>query len=160
MNRAALRPGLQVTSRAALAAGVAVGVAQALELRFPLYAMIAAVIVTDLDPAKTRRLAGPRLVGTVVGTVVGAVIAPFAEGGPLTVMVTVLTAMVICHLFGLTEAAKLAGYVCGIVVLDHGGQPWSYGALRFVETALGVGAAVIVGFIPKLMPSDAARAGT
>jgi uncharacterized membrane protein YgaE (UPF0421/DUF939 family) len=159
VNRAALIPGLQVSSRASLAAALSVGAAYVLDLRYPIYAMIAAVIVTDLNPAQTRRLAVPRLIGSAVGSTVGAVLSQLVPSGAVAVAVSVLAAMLLCHALGLTDAAKLAGYVCAIVVLDHGGQPWTYGALRLVETALGVGMAVLVGFMPKVLRQNEERSG-
>ncbi len=53
-----------------------------------------------------------------------------------------------------------AGYICGIVVLDHAAEPWLYAAQRFGETVLGVVVAWGVSFVPKLMikpRSDGAR---
>jgi uncharacterized membrane protein YgaE (UPF0421/DUF939 family) len=63
---------MQVSVRAALAAGLSVTIAQLLRLECPIYAMIAAVIVTDLSPERTRQLGLPRFAGTVVGTTLGA----------------------------------------------------------------------------------------
>ena len=44
---------LQLSLRAAVGAGLALAIGQLLRLQFPIYAMISAVVVTDLDPART-----------------------------------------------------------------------------------------------------------
>ncbi len=59
--------------------------------------------------------------------------------------------MLLSHLVLAREAAKLAGYVSGIVVLGHGDQPWSYALYRSIETLLGVAMAVLVSMVPKLL---------
>jgi uncharacterized membrane protein YgaE (UPF0421/DUF939 family) len=62
MTFSTLIPALQLSIRSGLGAGVSVAIAQLLRLQFPLYAMIAAVIVTDLSPLQTRKLGLWRLV--------------------------------------------------------------------------------------------------
>jgi len=147
-----LGPALQLSLRTTVAAILALFVAQLLQLQHPLYAMISAVIVTDLDAAQTRRLALPRLVGTLVGSGVGATIDTLLPTNLWTIGTGIMIAMFVSHLISLPAAARVAGYVCGIVLLDHGDSPWSYGLFRMIETALGIVAAVCVTLVPKLIP--------
>jgi uncharacterized membrane protein YgaE (UPF0421/DUF939 family) len=62
--------------------------------------------------------------------------------------------MLLSDLLRLRHAAKVAGYICGVVLLDHGDQPWFYAFVRMVETLLGIAAAVLVSLLPKLIPVD------
>jgi uncharacterized membrane protein YgaE (UPF0421/DUF939 family) len=149
---------LQVSIRAGTAAALSVVVAYVLGLEFPLYALIAAIIVTDLSALRTRQLGLQRLIGTVIGAALGATVSTganhLAHVGPLIIAVGVFAAILISYMLGLKEAAKLAGYVCGIVLLDHNAHPWSYAWYRFVETVIGIAAAVTVSVIPKLLKVD------
>jgi len=149
-------PGFRLSVRAALAAGLAVAIAELLRLPYPIYALIAAVIVSDLSPAKTRQLGFQRLMGSVLGAAVGAVVSLFLPPAAWTIGLGVLIAMFLSHLVHLPAAAKLAGYVCGIVVIGHTDDAWFFGFYRLIETMLGIGIAVLVSFVPKLTPGDEA----
>ncbi len=91
-------------------------IANRLGLEYPLYAMIAAIIVTDLAPEQSRRLGLQRLVGTVVGAACGAALSSAAVPGLWTAAAGILFAMHVCQLLDMEARAKLAGFVCGIVL--------------------------------------------
>ena len=145
-----LLPALQLATRAAVAAGAALTLARLLELPFPVYAMIGAVLVTDLSPAQTRSLAGPRIIGTLVGACLGALLSPWA-GQAWALGAGVMIAMFGCQALGLKDAARLAAYLCGIVLIEHADEPWTYAFHRVLETLLGIGIAVVVSLVPKLI---------
>lgn len=147
---------IQLALRAALAASLSLAIAAWCALEFPIYAMLAAVIVTDLDPAQTRYLGLRRLLATVVGAACGATLNGVLPSGPWAVGLGILIAMLICQLLQAHEAAKVAGYICGIVVLCHGGDSWSYALLRLLETTLGIAMAWSVSLIPKFIQVDEA----
>jgi uncharacterized membrane protein YgaE (UPF0421/DUF939 family) len=157
MTRHSLVVGLQLSVRAALAAGLSVGIAQLLQLQYPLYALIAAVLVTDLSPPQSRLLGWRRLAGTVLGAAAGALLTQLLPPGPGTIALGILVVMFLSHVLRLEAAAKLAGYVCGIVLLDFSAEPWIYALHRLVETLVGVGVGVLVSFVPKLMRVEKAE---
>jgi uncharacterized membrane protein YgaE (UPF0421/DUF939 family) len=157
MTRQDLVGGLQLSLRAAISAGLSVAIAQLLQLQYPLYALIAAVLVTDLSPLQSRLLGWRRLAGTVLGAAAGALLTQLLPPGPGTIALGILVVMFLSHLLHLEAAAKLAGYVCGIVLLDFSAEPWTYALHRLVETLVGVGVAVLVSFVPKLLRVESAE---
>jgi uncharacterized membrane protein YgaE (UPF0421/DUF939 family) len=136
---------------------VSYAVAQALELEFPLYAMIAAVIVTDLQPTETQKLGLRRLGGTLIGSVLGAVLSVLLPGGTLTIALGIFLSMFLTHLLRAPQAARVAGYLCAIVLLEHAADPWIYSFWRFLETVLGIVIAILVSYLPKLIRTGEPR---
>ena len=113
--------------------------------------MITAVIVTDLSPARTRELALPRFVGTLLGGLVGVALAEFLPSNIWSIGLGIMITMFMAQVLKLQDAAKLAGFVCGVVMLEHGGQSLIYAGYRLVETVLGITTAVLVSIVPKLI---------
>ena len=146
---------LQLSIRAASAAGLAIAIAQWLKLPFPIYALIASVLVIDLSPAKTLQMALQRMAGTLIGATVGAVLSYSLPPGPVEIGVSVLVAMLLSYVVNARGGAKLAGYVAGIAVMSYGANPWSYAVYRAIETFLGIAMAVLVSVIPKLLRVEA-----
>ena len=148
---ATLVSGLQLSLRAAVAAASAVAIAHFLRLESPIYAVIAAVLVLDLSPSTTIQLSLQRMTGTLLGATVGGLLSYVLPAGPVAMGISILVAMLLCSVLQLRGAAKVSGYVCGIVVLVHGSDPWTHAVDRAIETLLGIGMAVLVSLVPKLM---------
>lgn len=144
----------QLALRAAVAAGLALAVAAFLQLQHPVFALISAVIVTDLAPASTRSLAVPRFAGVALGTVLGACLADWLPQGPWLLVLGVFAGMFLSHLLRLRGTSRLAGYMCAIVVVNTGQDPWTHALHRMSETVLGIGAALLVSLVPFLLRSD------
>lgn len=142
---------LQLAVRASVAAAVSLLAADLLDLQYPIYAFIAAVIVTDLEPGQTRELGMRRILSTVIGAATGAALAFLLPPGPVSIGVAIFAAMMLGNLMQVRGGAKVAGYICGIVLLDHSSQPWIYAIHRLAETLIGVAVAWAVSYVPKLL---------
>ena len=85
--------GLQLAVRAAVGASLSFAVAQAINLDRPIFACLAAVIVTDLSPGETRALGlrrlGAMFLGALTGAALGAVLPSdaWAVGGGVMVAI-------------------------------------------------------------------------
>lgn len=152
MTRPALTA-FQLSIRAAVAASAAVAVAQYLKSQLPICALISAVLVVDRSPGETRREALPRLLGTIVGAATGAALSQVLPSNPMTIGLGILVAMFLTHLMRLRGAARVAGFVSGIMVLGNSDTPWAYAYRRLIETSLGIGFAVLVSLVPRLIPT-------
>lgn len=144
-------PELQLALRASFAAVLSLFAALWLELPYPIYAFLAAVIVTDLNPAVSQKLGLRRIGATLLGAFTGALLSEVLPAGPWSVGLGVLMAMILAQLLKAGEGARVAGYISGIVLLDHVTAPWAYATNRFLETALGVLIAWAISFVPKII---------
>jgi uncharacterized membrane protein YgaE (UPF0421/DUF939 family) len=150
MNWRKLIGGMQLALRAASAAGASVAIAHFFGLN-PIYAFLAAVIVTDLSPAQSRRLGWHRVIATVVGAVCGAILCQVFPPSAVGIGLSILIAMLACQLVQSSEGAKVAGFTCAIVVLQNSPEPWLNACFRLVETIIGVVTALLISYVPKLI---------
>ena len=153
MIRPTLTTTLQLSIRTAAAAAFSIAIAQSLGLQSPISSLITAVLVTDLSPEETRQRALRRLGGTVVGAGVGAALSTVVTPNPYSIGFGIVAAMMLSYLLRLRDAERVAGYVCGIVLLVTD-DSLSYPLRRLLETGLAIGMAVLVSFVPKLVPRD------
>lgn len=151
MDKQALVSGIQLALRASVGASAAYAVAEFCKLPYPIYALISTIIVTDLLPAQTRSLSLQRLMATVAGAACGAIIRSLLGPSVWAIGLGVMAAMTLCHLSPIRNGAKVAGYICGLVITTYGDHPWSYAYYRFIETVLGIGVAWLISLVPKVI---------
>jgi uncharacterized membrane protein YgaE (UPF0421/DUF939 family) len=142
---------LQLAVRAAVSAVVALAIAQSLGLQYPIYALIAAIVVIDLSPARTREYSLQRIAGTFLGAVFGVALSLNLPVNAWTIGIGILASMWLCHPLRLQGAEKVTGFTCAIVMFDHGGTPLAYAVYRLAETLLGVGVSILASLVPKLL---------
>ena len=140
-----LSESLQIGLRISLAGLLAAWTAFRLGMDYPIYAVIAAIVVTDASPEVTRRTGLLRLLGNGAGALLGGAIGSLLGHSPLVMAAGVFSTFLLSEMAGLRDASQLTAYVTGIVILFHGDSPWVYAADRFIETSLGLGFAILVG---------------
>lgn len=145
-------PAIQLSVRAAAAAALAYWVAELLNADYAIYALVSAVIVTDLSPKQTRKLAVGRMAGTLIGAVTGALLVRVLPLATIALGFAILVSMLISCLFRLeVSATRVAGYVAAIVMMTHREDSWMYAFDRAWETLVGIGSAVLIGLLPLLL---------
>ena len=122
----------------AAASIAAAGIAYGLGFAHPIYALAAAVIVSDTSTDQIKLLGYHRIMGNALGAVIGAVMVVALGHSVWVVGCSVFLMFFLCYRVGLSDSAKIAAYVSGIVVLEHSADPWHYALDRFLETSIGI----------------------
>ena len=141
----------QLAARAALGAGVSLAIARALNLETPVFALIAAVIVTDRDPAETRKLAIRRIISTAIGAVCGIALAQVLGQSSWEAIIAIFIAMMLSAAVTQLGDPKIAAYLCALIIINYSDQPLHYALYRFIETVLGISVAWAISLVPKLV---------
>jgi uncharacterized membrane protein YccC len=143
----------KIAFKTAVAATLSYIIATAFHWQYPFYAVVAAIIVISPTAGNTWTLSIQRLIGTTIGAVGGALFAIAFGNSPWSLMGSVFLTILLTSVWKFNEAAKLAGYLSAIVILNYHHSPWLYAWGRFLETLLGIGAAVVVNNL--LLPTHA-----
>ena len=146
-----LQIGAQLSVRAALGAGISLAIARALNLETPIFALIAAVIVTDRDPAETRKLAIRRIISTAIGAACGVGLAQFLGQSSWEAIVAIFIAMMLSIAVTQLGDPKIAAYLCALIIINYSDQPFYYAFYRFIETVLGIFVAWAISLVPKVI---------
>src|SRR3954453_18479216 len=121
---------VQLPLRAGLAAALAQAIAVFLGLPYPAFAMVAAILVTDLAPEQSRQLGLRRIGGTLIGAALGAVLGAILEPHPWSIALPIGAAMSVSNLLHAQGGARLAGFTSALVLLSPGAE--TRGASPFI----------------------------
>jgi uncharacterized membrane protein YgaE (UPF0421/DUF939 family) len=138
---------LIIAVRCALAALASVEVSRWLGLQFPIYALIAAIMVTEYHGHETRQQSVTRVVGNALGITAGGILGSFCGGSPWVIGLAAFIMVLFCYYFDFAVAAKYSAFVAALTVMDHSTRPWLYGWDRITETLIGIGFAVLMSLL-------------
>lgn len=65
--------------------------------------------------------------------------------------VVVLVAVLLCHLLRVSDGAKVAGYICRVLVVGHGTHHWDYAFFALPRPFLGISVAWLISFVSNLI---------
>lgn len=143
--------GSQLALRAAVGGTLAYYLASILNMQHPIYALVATIIVTDFSSSETRRLGLQRLIATGIGATCGVALSVGLQPDPWLIGVGILAAMVLSHICNASAGAKVAGYVCAIIMITSGAEPWVHAWYRVIETVLGVAVGWLLSLVPRII---------
>lgn len=133
--------------KTALAAGFCYWTTRRLGLAEGYWAAVSAIVVMQSEVGATITASRDRLVGTTIGAIVAWATAIFWGQHVYAYATAILIAMLLCGLFDLQNAGRLAGVTVTIIVLiHHTGPSWKVALSRFMEVCMGI----IVGLIISL----------
>ncbi|MCS7001246.1 MAG: FUSC family protein [Dehalococcoidia bacterium] len=126
------------TFKVAIAAVVAIVIAQAFALPYPVFALFAIIVVMEPTIMASARAAAARIGGTAVGIAFGATLATIWGQTPLTIGIGLLATIMIAALMRRLDAWKIAGITFCLVMFSPISDPTAFAIIRFGETALGI----------------------
>jgi uncharacterized membrane protein YgaE (UPF0421/DUF939 family) len=138
---------LVISIRCALAALGSVEVSRYLGLHYPIYALVAAIMVTEYHGEETRKQSATRFMGNSIGIISGGVLSSLLGSQAWVIGLAAFFMILFCYYFGLAIAAKYSAFVAALTVMDHSDTPWLYGRDRIIETIIGIGFAVLMSLI-------------
>jgi uncharacterized membrane protein YgaE (UPF0421/DUF939 family) len=138
-----------------LAAGVGLFVAHLLDLRFPIYVLLAVATCIDTEAVGSWLLAGYRLVGTLVGVLLAILVVHQWSVTPLSAGVVMGGIVLLCAGLGLRHSTRLAALVFAVGITEFSSQVDRWAGGRLVATLVGAAVSIVVSAVP--MPHPALR---
>ena len=159
---------LRIPAQLALAALVAYSVGFSFTSLFPgylpkiggLWSAISAIVVTQETRKDTVSSASMRVLGSAIGAMTSALYLTLLPFHPLGMAVTILATVLICNAINIPSHGRLAAITVIVIMvtgsLDPALSPGLNALLRFVESCIGTGVAVLE---VMLWPAAAAAFG-
>lgn len=115
-----------------------------------LWAVISAIIVYESTAKDALNLAKTRILGTLIGAIISAFFMYFFNFTIVGYVICIGLATLICYLFNIKHAAKLAGITISVIlivsVIEKELHPFTNAGLRFAESAIGTALALLFAY--------------
>jgi len=115
-----------------------------------LWAVISAIIVIEASHIETYISAKNRIIGSLIGAIVSGFYLLFFPFSLVGFAAAIGVGVLICLLLGLPQSIKLTGITISVIMIvstiAEDLHPFLNAGLRFAESAIGAGIALIVAF--------------
>lgn len=136
------------TIKTALAVGLCVAVAQALQLEYPFYAAIAAIISMGNSLTNSLAAGKNRIMGTMAGALIGLLFASIQPNNALLCGLGIVLLFWICNVLKWSASIPIAGIVFMAIMVNLRDQtPLFYSLNRILDTVIGISIALIVNLV-------------
>ena len=141
-----LTPGMR-TIKTALVVAIGLLVSMLLDLKFPYYAAIAAIICTQNTIHGSFKVSKDRILGTLVGSVIGVIFVYIFSYNPWTSGIGVLILLYILDVIKLQDAFRVSCIVYLATFVPGHGPAIEYGIDRSLATIIGILIALAVNLL-------------
>ena len=143
---------LELAIKMGLAAGIGLFVAHLLDLKFPVYVLLAVVTVVDTGAVGSWLLAGYRMVGSVIGVLLAVLVVQRWSVTPLSAGIVMGGIVVLCSALGARHSMRLAALVFAVGITEFSSEVDSWAGNRLVATLVGAVITIVVSVVPMPHP--------
>lgn len=116
-----------------------------------MWSALSAIVVQQGHLGSTYKSAWIRFLGMMIGCTMGGLFTTLMGSNPISLTVGIILTVVICSLFGIKDSVRIACLSVAIVMilwgLRPGLSPWQFGFFRFLDSCIGIAAAVLVAHL-------------
>ncbi len=126
-----------------------------------LWAVISGIIVIESSHIDTWQSAKKRIIGTFIGVVISGAYLFFFDFSILGYGICIALGVLICYLVNAPQSIKLSGITISVVLIvstiEKELHPFANAGLRFAESAIGTGIALLAAFITYYLDKTNSR---
>jgi uncharacterized membrane protein YgaE (UPF0421/DUF939 family) len=116
-----------------------------------MWSALAAIVVQQAHLGSTYRSAWIRFIGVFIGCAMGGLFTTLLGSNPLSLCLSIILTVVFCSLLGVKDSVRIACLSVAVVMILWGlrplTNPWQFGFFRFLDSCLGIVAAVLVAHL-------------
>lgn len=136
--------------KTAIAVSLSVTISRFLNMEYPFYTAIAAIISMQATIGESFKVGRNRMLGTILGAMVGVVFYFIDPRSVIIMGIGIMVVIYMCNLLGWNKSVSIAGIVfCVIMTNLDGRDPVFYALNRIFDTFIGITIAVLVNYFIK-----------
>lgn len=125
------------TIKTGVALALAIFVAQVLEIEYPFFVGMTAIISMDKTMTNSLKMGRNRVVGTFLGACIGVLLSYVDRGNPLLCGIGIMILILICNYLRLQGSITIGGIVMIAIMVHTDKTPLFYGFHRTFDTLIG-----------------------